>query len=240
MTRRPARVRIAALLFVALALLPASAARADYDDGSAAFARGDYTNALKEFLPLAGAGHVEAQFRLGVMYGEARGVPRNRAKAVMWLTRAAEQGHVGAMGRLGVMYLRGSGVPRDLARAARWYRRAAAAGDADAQAGLGFMFSKGQGVPQHYGQAAMWYARAAAQGHALAQANLGDMYRDGRGVARDLVLAHMWMNLAAAALDGRASRDAAENRDAVARGLAADAVARAQEMARQWRPQPER
>jgi hypothetical protein len=53
--------RIAATLAVVGALLfSAGSAWADFDDGLAAYQRGDYATALKEFRPLAEQGHAVA------------------------------------------------------------------------------------------------------------------------------------------------------------------------------------
>ena len=46
----------------------ASPARAGFDEGVAAYNRGDYAAALREFLPLAQQGNADAQTNLGVMY----------------------------------------------------------------------------------------------------------------------------------------------------------------------------
>ena len=61
----------------------------------------------------AAQGDAEAQFNIGVMYAEGRGVPRDDAEAVRWYRLAAEQGHAYAQFNLGVMYAYGEGVPQD-------------------------------------------------------------------------------------------------------------------------------
>ena len=54
--------KLAATLAVVGALLfSAGSAWADYDDGFAAYQRGDYETAYREFLPLAEQGHAQAQ-----------------------------------------------------------------------------------------------------------------------------------------------------------------------------------
>ncbi len=45
-------------------------------------------------------GLAEAQYRLGLMYLEGRGVPQDRAQARKWLERAARQGYPEAVARL--------------------------------------------------------------------------------------------------------------------------------------------
>ena len=80
--------------------------------------------ALKLFLPLANEGIPDAQYSLGVMYNNGRGVPRSYPEAAKWFRRAAEQGQAGAQYDLGVLYAKGQGVPEDSAEAAKWFRRA--------------------------------------------------------------------------------------------------------------------
>ena len=160
------------LLFrLILALLLAGvglSANADFNEGLAAYARGDYATALRAWQTFAEQGNAKAQVNLGVMYAQGEGVPQDYKTAAQWFRRAAEQGHAKAQVKLGWMYDEGQGVPQDYKAAAQWYRRAAEQGDADAQSNLGAMYGKGQGVPQDYKAAVQWYRRAAEQGHASA------------------------------------------------------------------------
>ncbi len=130
---------------------------AGFDEGVAAAKRGDYATALREWHPLAEQGVAAAQFNLGIMYDNGRGVPQDYAEAVGWWRKAAEQGHATAQYNLGIMYDNGRGVPRDYAEAVGWYRKAAEQGVAIAQYNLGVMYAKGLAVPQDYVQAHMWY-----------------------------------------------------------------------------------
>jgi len=75
-----------------------------------------------------------------------------------------------------------------------------------------------------------WYRKAAAQGLANAQDNLGVMYGKGRGVPQDYVQAHKWFNLAAT----KGDKNAAKNRDIVAKKMTPTDVSKAQRLARQW------
>jgi hypothetical protein len=99
------------------------------------------------------------------------------------------------------------------------------------------MYSDGRSVPQDLSEAARWYQLAAEHGLAEAQYNLGIAYATGAGIPQDNVLAHMWFNLAAAGMTASIPRDRAiRNRDVVARKMSPDAIARAQGLARNWRP----
>jgi len=150
-------------ILVALLLLTLAApAWAGWDEGVAAYERGDYATALREFQVLAEQGHAKAQNKLGLMYDDGQGVPQDYVEAVKWYRKAAAQDHATAQFNLGFMYDDGQGVPQDYAEAVKWYRRAAEQGHAKAQNNLGLMYDDGQGVPQDYVEAHMWYNLAAS------------------------------------------------------------------------------
>ena len=123
-----------------------SFAYADFDDAKAAYERGDYAKAYKEFKKLAEQGHVKAQGVLGMMYHEGKGVPQDFTEAAIWSRKAADQGHTGAQYGLGYMYEHGEGVPQDYAEALQWYRKAADQGYARAQSAIGVISRGGGGV----------------------------------------------------------------------------------------------
>ena len=62
----------------------------------------------------AAQGNAFAQFNLGAMYDNGRGVTEDKAEAVKWYRLAAAQGSVLAQFNLGVMYDKGEGVAQDL------------------------------------------------------------------------------------------------------------------------------
>ncbi len=96
----------------------AAPAWAGFDEGVAAYERGDYETALREFRPLAEQGDADAQFNLGIMYDNGRGVPQDYVQAVRWYRKAAEQGGAKAQD--------GRGVPQDYVQAHMWFNLAAA------------------------------------------------------------------------------------------------------------------
>ena len=157
-----------ALAIMALAV-PAHAG--PFEDGLAAYNRGDYATALQVWRPLAEQGDARAQFNLSFMYEDGRGVSQNYAEAVKWYRRAALQGWALAEYSLGQMHRDGQAVPQDYAEAAKWYRKAAEQGNAYAQYSLGLMYHDGVGAPQDIVQAHMWFDLAAAQGNVMAQEN---------------------------------------------------------------------
>ena len=164
------------------------------------------------------------------------------AAAYRGFGRLARQGNADAQNYLGVMYRFGEGVPQDYAEAVKWYRRAAERGNADAQNALGFMYGDGKGVRRDDAEAMRWYRRAAEQGHATAQGNLAYSYRMGLGVPPDFVRAYKWYSLAISRYSASqiGSRDIAlQSLNRIAAHLTAVQLARAQRLARQWRPKLE-
>ncbi len=132
-------------LALAVFLAAAAPARAGFDEGLAAYKRGDYATAFREFRPLAELGNAEAQFLIDSMYHYGHGAAKDGAQALQQFILAAEQGDAWTQYNLGVMYQRGRGVARDNAEAVKWFRLAAAQGIAAAQNKLGFMYSNGHG-----------------------------------------------------------------------------------------------
>ena len=115
-------------LFSALALcLWALGAAADpWEDATAAYNRGDYAAALRLVRPLADQGDSQAQYNLGVLYHNGKGVPQDYSEAVKWYRKAAGQGVDAAQYNLGLMYSDGQGVPQDYVLAHMWENLAAA------------------------------------------------------------------------------------------------------------------
>ena len=64
---------------------------AAFNAGAAAYKRGDYATALREWRPLAEQGHAKAQYSLGNMYRDGLGVPQDYAQAHMWFNLAASR-----------------------------------------------------------------------------------------------------------------------------------------------------
>lgn len=63
-----------------------------WEDGMAAYNRGDYVPAMHVFRAMAEQGNVKAQSLLGAMYRRGQGVKRSSAHAFVWLSRAAVHG----------------------------------------------------------------------------------------------------------------------------------------------------
>lgn len=155
------KLRVAFLLFF---LVPGQSGAGDFEAGVDAAAGGDYATAFALWQPLAEAGHVDAQFNLGLMYDNGTGVPRSLETAAMWYRRAAEAGDRTAQSYLGEMYAKGQGVEQSFEQAVKWYEMAALKGDALAQYNLGILYASGKGVPLDDVYAYAWLSVASASG----------------------------------------------------------------------------
>ena len=82
----------------------------------------------------AAAGHVAAQFHIGLLWLEGKGVVRqDDTEAVKWLQKAAKEKHPEAMFNMGVLSLRGTGMPQSAREAANFFLQAAKLGNREAQ-----------------------------------------------------------------------------------------------------------
>jgi TPR repeat protein len=91
------------ILFGVAIMLPVSVSGASagpWEDGMAAYNRGDYVPAINLFRPLAQDGNAKAQSIMGVMYRKGQGVAPNSARAFMWLSVAAARGDAKAKAEL--------------------------------------------------------------------------------------------------------------------------------------------
>ncbi len=162
----------------------------------------DLAEGMRLLQQAAESGHTGAQYDLAELLLKQGGAGK-LARAVHWMTAAAQRKHVPAMYRLGMLYREGqvsapAGGPSasrkapHLLSALEWLARAAECGHADAQFELGQMHAQGLGTTQDFEQALQWYLQAAAQGQAKAQFNLGFLHSHGQGVEQDYAKAYEW------------------------------------------------
>ena len=102
---------------------------ADFAKGLAAYKKGDYAAAAKEWRPEADEGDPAAQLNVGLLYLDGKGVPQDLIEAAKWFRRSAEQGNTEAQHNLGAMYATGQGVRRDYIEAYKWMNICAASGN---------------------------------------------------------------------------------------------------------------
>lgn len=166
----------------------------------------------KEFSALqyaAEQGGTAAQWKLGRMYADGKGVPQDDMRAFKYFSNIANahadeppggpQAHIvaNAFVALGRYYLTGipnSDIKSDSIRARQMFAYAASYfGDADAQFELGRLYLDGNPADVH--EAARWFLLAATKGQCRAEAALGDILFRGQYVPRQAARGLMWLTL---------------------------------------------
>ncbi len=104
-----------------------------YQKAMQAYRAKDYVGSLKGLLALAKKGNARAQFNIGAMYDNGKGVRQDYHEAVKWYKLAANQGHLDAQLMLGIMRYEGLGVAKDKCKSCEWFAKSAKQGNKDAQ-----------------------------------------------------------------------------------------------------------
>ena len=167
-------------------------AKEAYKIADEAYKAKDYAKALKYYQYAAEKNDSQAQFSLGYMYNNGKGVKQDHSEANKWYQKAAEQGNVFAQYNIGCMYANGNGVKQDYSEANKWFQKAAEQGNTSAQYSLGVNYYFGKGITQNYTEAFNWLLKAAESGDAGSQNNVGVMYKNGQGVKQDYSEALKW------------------------------------------------
>ena len=92
------------------------------------YKKGDFANAIKDWILLGEDGDEKAQYFLGLIYYKGKGVPQDHKTAIKWYTLSAEQGYAEAQFNLGLMYVLGEGVIEDMVYAHMWFNISASSG----------------------------------------------------------------------------------------------------------------
>ncbi|MDC1208165.1 sel1 repeat family protein [Litorivicinus sp.] len=100
-----------------------------YENGLSAFQNNDFEGARLEWLLAAEKAHPTAQFNLGLLFSEGKGVKQDWDEAYNWFIQSAKSGHDLARFSLGIMYFNGQGVEQDYSRAYLWAGLAAQLGN---------------------------------------------------------------------------------------------------------------
>lgn len=170
---------------------------------------GAKSTALSTLQYAADQGEPVAQWKLGRMYADGDGVPRDDLRAFNYFSAIANTHPdetpgtqqsafvANAFVALGHYYLTGiphSQIVADPERAREMFDYAASYfGDADAQYELGRLYLTGTPSDPH--QAARWFLLAATKGQCRAQIALGDMLFRGQAVPRQAARGLMWLTL---------------------------------------------
>lgn len=153
----------------------------------------NYDKAVEAFERAAIENHLGAQNCLYEYYYSID----DKAKAIHWLTKIANQGVVVAQCQLADCYREGYGVDKDYVKAVEYYNQAAAQGDLDAVYWLGEAYLEGCGVDVDDTKAIEYFRLGAEQGDADCQCELGICCANSTGVQKDLQQAVYWYQEAA-------------------------------------------
>ena len=179
--------------------------RADFAAGRAAYDRGDYQTAYKEWLPLAEAGDIEAGYRIGLLYKDGLGIGRDVKKARNWLFNSGKNAPP-ALKRDAGKALDELGDSIAPVHANSLICEASHEGDPEA------MYIEGQAnevepeikgynfytfIRKNPARAALLNRKAADKGYAPAQVRLGWLYCKGSGITKNHFEALKWILRAA-------------------------------------------
>lgn len=161
---------------VLLALVFSDPSMAGYSEGAAAYKKGDFEGALRNWKPLALGGHAMAQFKLGGMYAKGKGVDKNVVMAFEWYSKAAFNGHKRASYNKAFMLFNGIGVPRDEKEAFNLFHRLAVRNNMqEAQHAVALAYAEGRGVTRNFKQAKKWFEKAALVNYLTSQLALAEL-----------------------------------------------------------------
>jgi TPR repeat protein len=123
-------------IFAAFTLLSASIGAAfavDLVSAQAAYDKGEYEEAFKQFLSMAESGNSLAMSSTGVMYDMGQGTKKDYDKAIEWYKKSADAGNQFGQFNLGTMYYMGTGVQKDMVQACKWFVLATRQGNGQAR-----------------------------------------------------------------------------------------------------------
>jgi len=152
---------------------------------------GDNLVAFKLFSKAAEAGHVEAQYYLGLCYLYGDGIEQDNTKALTLLERSASAGFVNAMICLAAQYLTGRHFPKNEDAAIKWFQKAADTGSETACMLLAITYRDRKDAVEEL----RWNKEAALRGCFDSLWTVRTFCECREGVKLDLVEAYAWLSL---------------------------------------------
>lgn len=193
----PSLAAVSLILILALAVFlkqtPALSKKHYMESAVAAYAAGDYKEAIQYFAQGEVANNPEAAFALGAMHFSGKGTPVNRTKAISFYEKAALFNYPPAQLTLAILYAEGQGVPKDAGKAVEYAKKAADNGDEEARMMLAGWYENGTFTEKNVPKAVELYKAAAKQGDINAKTALYIIYKNGAdGVPANLHTAMRW------------------------------------------------
>jgi len=156
------------------------------------YSAGSYIKALNTFYALAKKGDAKAQYNVGMIYANGKGVKADISEAMQWYEKAAKQGNGSAQYNLAQLYYEKGqkGEPHTYEKAKYWYEKAISNKVKEAYNNLASLYMYGLGVEKDEAKAFELFAQAAELGDSEAQVNVAVMYAWGEGVKHDKMKAY--------------------------------------------------
>jgi TPR repeat protein len=175
----------------------------EFDVAVTEYNQGNYIKALDAFYTLAKEGDSKAQFNVGLIYANGKGVNKDTYQAMEWYKKAAEQGNTAAQYNLAKLIAQRPDKedPHARKRVKYWYEKAAEGGQKEAINDLALLYLKGEGVEKNELKAFELFKKAAEMGDGAAQINVALIYAWGEGLPNDKIKAYK--NLKKALSQGR-------------------------------------
>ncbi len=152
----------------------------------------NHARAAEHYREPAEAGHATAQYNLGILYKDGRGVERDLATARRLLELAAAQDHDRAKEVLAKLPPPPAGAGPRVA-----FRTLEERVEGERARRRGMAYRDGDGVLQDDAKAVEWLRKGAELGDTEAQAGLAALLDAGRGTPRDQAAAAEWFRRAA-------------------------------------------
>jgi len=163
----------------------------DFNQAVEDYNKGGYIKALNTFYNMAKEGDPKAQYNVGLIYANGRGVQKDMEQARKWYEKAAKQDNGPAQYNLGQIYhAAGENDPHGYEKARYWYEKAVEAGVMQAYNNLGALYLEGKGVKKDQQKAFELFQEGAKMGDASAQVNVAVLYAWGEGITNDKMKAY--------------------------------------------------
>ncbi|WP_295420465.1 tetratricopeptide repeat protein [Sulfurovum sp.] len=164
----------------------------DFDQAVKDYNQGNYIKALNVFYVLAKKGDAQAQYNVGLIYANGKGVKADVSEAMQWYEKAAKQGIGTAQYNLAQLYYQKgeNGEPHAYEKAKYWYEKAIKNSIKEAYNNLASLYMDAKGVAKDEKRAFELFAKAADLGDSAAQVNVAVMYAWGKEVKHDKMKAY--------------------------------------------------
>ena len=164
----------------------------EFDQAVKDYKNSSYIKALNSFYVLAKKGDAEAQFNVGMIYENGKGVKVDLVEAIRWYEKSAKQGKGAAQYNLAQIYYEKGrqSEPHAYEKAKYWYEKAIEREVKEAYNNLAVLYMKGLGVKKNEQKAFELFSKAAELGDNKAQVNVAVMYAWGKDVKHDKMKAY--------------------------------------------------